>query len=202
MEFVSTSPIVWQTIDVDVGNPETSSIQDIERAVAGVADELSAPMDLFDGTPVTMRNPEWGIAAYVCRWRLTGNGPAYETLSRDEGAVAALERRLRDALSSRDPVIWTESVRNDVGPEVPDIEELRNNDRVVNEFLTMLEERSWEDLRDEVRDTGVVGVAWESIDDHEETKTDELALTDGKLDELIDRAQQRALEELALRRTS
>ena len=202
IEFVSTSPIVWQTIDVDVGNSETSSIQDIERAVTGIANELSAPMDLFDGTPVTMRDPNWGIDAYVCRWRLTGNGPAYETLSRDEDAASALERRLRDTLSSRNPVIWTESVRNEMGPEIPDTEELRTDDRVVDEFLTMLEERNREDLRDEVRDSGVVGVAWEPVDDHEETKPDELPLTDSKLDELIERAQQRALEELALGRTS
>jgi DNA repair exonuclease SbcCD nuclease subunit len=202
MEFVPTSPVVWKTATVDVGDPDTSSIPDIQRAVTSVADDLSATMDTFDGTPVSVRQPEWGVEAYVCRWRLTGNGPAHETLSRDEDAVSELERRLRDELSSRDPVVWTESVRDETGPEIPDVTELRSDDQVVDEVLTMFEETDQETLRDQFRDTDIVGIAWEPVEDHEETQPDELPLTDEKLDSLIERARQRVLEELALRRAN
>lgn len=200
MEFVPTSPVVWQTVDVDITDGEMTSIPDIMRAIAQTADKLSAPMDAFDGSPVTVRNPEWGIDAYVCRWRLTGNGPAHETLSRDENTVFELERRLRNDLSSREPVIWTESVRDETGPEIPDIEELRPEDRVIDEVLTMFEEHDREIQRKRIRDDGIVGNAWESVDDHENTQPDELPLTNDRLDDLIDRAQQRVFEELALRR--
>jgi len=200
IEFVPTSPVVWQTVEVDVGDEDIASIPDIERRIEQTLEDFSVPTDLFDGTNVTLRDPDWGIDGYVCRWELTGNGPVHETLSNDEDALHELTRRLRDALTSRKPFVWTEAVRNSTGPTIPSIDELRGDDRVIDEYLSLVDELDGEEARERFRDE--VGMAWESVDDHEDGRPDELPLTDDRLDELIERAQDRVLEELALRRAT
>ena len=201
MEFVPTSPVVWRTVDVDVSGLDSPTVADIKHEVIDAADGI-APPDPFEGTPVGVRETDStrSIESYICRWRLTGNGSAHETLSRDEEVLATLEGQLRDDLSGRKPGIWTESVRDETGPAIPDIDELRDEDRVIDGTLTMFEEYDRETLRERFADTDVVGLAWESTTDHEAIEPDELALTDEKIDELIERAQQRVLEELALGR--
>jgi exonuclease SbcD len=200
IEFVPTSPVVWQTVEVDVGDEDISSIPDIERRIEQKLEDFTVPTDLFDGTNVRIRDPDWGIDGYVCRWELTGNGPVHETLSNDEDALHELTRRLRDGLTSRKPFVWTEAVRNSTGPPIPSIDELRGDDRVIDEYLSLVDELDGEGAREHFRDE--VGMAWESVDDHEDGRPDELPLTDDRLDELIERAQERVLEELALRRAT
>jgi len=200
IEFVPTSPVVWQTVEVDVGDEDIASIPDIERRIEQTLEDFSVPTDLFDGTSVALRDPDWGIDGYVCRWELTGNGPVHETLSNDEDALHELTRRLRDGLTSRKPFVWTEAVRNSTGPPIPFIDELRGDDRVIDEYLSLVDEFDGEEARERFRDE--VGMAWESVDDHEDGRPDELPLTEDRLDELIERAQERVLEELALRRAT
>jgi len=200
IEFVPTSPVVWQTVEVDVGDEDIASIPDIERRIEQTLEDFSVPTDLFDGTSVALRDPDWGIDGYVCRWELTGNGPVHETLSNDEDALHELTRRLRDGLTSRKPFVWTEAVRNSTGPPIPSIDELRGDDRVIDEYLSLVDEFDGEEARERFREK--VGMAWESVDDHEDGRPDELPLTDDRLDELIERAQERVLEELALRRAT
>jgi len=198
IEFVPTSPVVWQTVEVDVSGEAVSSIPDIERVVDAAVDDLSAPTDLFDGSDVAVRDPEWGIEGHICRWRLTGNGPAHQTLSRDEESVTELTRRLRQQLMSRRTFVWTEAVRDATGPPVPSVQELQGEDPVIDEFLGLMDEIAEEDSEEAFQD--VLGMAWEPVDDHEESRPDQLPLTQERLTELVDRAQQRVFEELALRR--
>ena len=200
IEFVPTSPVVWQTVEVDVGDENISSIPDIERRIEQTLEEFSAPTDIFDGTSVTVRDPDWGIDGYVCRWKLTGNGPVHETLSSDDEAIHELTRRLQDRLTSRRPFIWTEVVRDETGPPIPSVDELRGNDRVIDEYLAFVDELEKEDVRELYREK--VGIVWETVEDHEEGRPDELPLTDERLDDLIERARERVLEELARRRAT
>ncbi|WP_248516296.1 metallophosphoesterase family protein [Salinarchaeum laminariae] len=176
IEFIPTSPVVWQTVTVDVGDEGVSSIPDLKRRLEHVIDDLSTPMDRFDGTSVSIRDPEWGVDGFVCRWTLTGNGPAHETLSQDDEAIQELTRRAREQFSSRQPFVWTEAIRDETGPPVPPIDELRDSDRVIEEFLSVSEEFDGEASRAVFRET--VGEAWEPVDDHEEIRADELPLTE------------------------
>lgn len=193
IEFVPTSPVVWQTVEVDVSGEDVESIPDLQRAVERAVDDLSAPTDLFDSSDVTVRDPAWGIDGYICRWRLTGNGPAHETLSRDGEAIHELTRRLRQQLTSRKTFIWTEAVRETTGPPVPSLDELEE-DPVIDEFLDLMDEFEVDEMKD------VLGKAWEPVGDHEETQPDQLPLTDERLNDLVDEAEQRVIEELAIRR--
>ncbi len=83
IEFVPTSPVVWQTREVDVGGEEVQSIPELQRVIERTAGELADPTDLFASAAVTVRDPAWDIEGYICRCRLTGNGPAHELLSAD-----------------------------------------------------------------------------------------------------------------------
>jgi DNA repair exonuclease SbcCD nuclease subunit len=198
IEFVPTSPVVWQTVDVDVSSEDVESIPDLQRVVERAADDLSAPTDLFENLDVAVRDPAWGVDGYICRWRLTGNGPAHETLSRDEEAIHELTRRLRQQLMSRKTFIWTEAVRETTGPPVPSLDELDGEDPVIDEFLGLVDEFEGDELKDVLG--GTIGKAWEPVEDHEETQPDRLPLTDERLGDLVDQAEQRVIEELAIRR--
>ena len=198
VEFVPTSPVVWQTVEVDVSSEDVKSIPDLQRVVERIADDLSAPTSLFDSSDVNVRDPEWGIDGYICRWRLTGNGPAHETLSRDGEAIHELTRRLRQQLMSRKPFIWTEAVRETTGPPVPSLDELEGEDPVIDEFLDYRDESEVDEMKDVLGE--VIGKAWEPVEDHEETQPDQLSLTNERLTDLVDQAEQRVIEELAIRR--
>lgn len=202
VEFVPTSPVVWRTVEVDVGGEDVASIPDVERAVERAADALSASIDPFDGADVAVRDHEWGIEGYVCRWRLTGNGPAHQTLAGDEDAIRELTKRLRRRLASREPFVWTDAVRDATGPPVPAVDELRGDDPVIDEFLDLVDgeaEEPTEETMDACR--AVTGEVWKPVDDHEETQPDRLPLTEERLADLVDRARRRVFEELAVRRT-
>lgn len=198
IEFVPTSPVVWRTVDVDVSGADVASIPDLRRTVERAAEDLSAPTDRFDGTDVTVRDPEWGVDGYVCRWRLTGNGPAHETLTRDGEAIHELTRRLREQLTSRTPFVWTEAVRETTGPPVPSLDDLEGADPVVDEFLDLADEFGAAEAGADLE--SIVGQAWGPVEDHEETRPDRLPLTEERLDDLVDRAERRVVEELARRR--
>lgn len=174
------------------------SIPDIQREVERAADDLCAPADLFDRSDVTVRDPEWGIDGYVCRWRLTGNGPVHETLTTDEAAIDELTRRLRQELMSRKPFVWTEAVRETTGPPVPPRAELQGADPVIDTFLDLAAEFEASETKGALGEA--VGKAWEPVADHEDAQPDRLPLTDERLADLVDRAQRRVIEELALRR--
>lgn len=198
--FVPTSPVVWQTVSVDVGDEDVSSLPDIERRIEQTVDEFAPQTDLFDEAGVTVRDVDWDIDGYVCRWELTGNGPVHDTLAGDEEALHELTRRLRDGLHSRQPFVWTEAVRDATGPPIPSIDELQGEDRVIDEYLALVDDLGREEARELFRSE--VGTAWEQVADHEDGRPDALPLTDERLDELIERAQERVLEELALRRAT
>lgn len=99
---------------------------------------------------------------------------------------------------SRRTFVWTEAVRDATGPPVPSVEELQGEDPVIDEFLALMGEIGEEESEEAFRD--VLGMAWEPVDDHEESRPDQLPLTQERLSGLVDRAQQRVFEELALRR--
>ena len=200
IEFVPASPVVWRTIEVDVGGEDIGSITDIKRRIEQTADDISTRTNLFNGTSVTVRDVDWKVDGYVCRWKLTGNGPIYETLTNDDKAIQELTDRLRDSLTSRQPFIWTETVRDETGPPIPPIDDLKGDDRVIDEYLNLVDEFDKEEAKARYREE--VGMVWESVEDHEDGQPNELSLTDDRLDDLIERAQERVLEELARRRAT
>jgi hypothetical protein len=71
---------------------------------------------------------------------------------------------------------------------------------VIDEYLSLIDELGDEEAKEQYREE--VGMVWESVEDHEDGQPDELPLTDDRLEDLIERAQDRVLEELARRRAA
>lgn len=203
LEFVPTSPIVWQTAEISLASTEdgVTTLDDIEALVAKHVGSLTetGPVDAVDHS-IPVRDGDWRPDGYVCRWELTGRGPAHEMLAADEEALDRLETRLRESFTDRDPFIWTESVVDVTGPPLPDVDELRGQDIVVDEFFALRDDLETDpEMRATLRDE--VGEIWEAVDDPEDTSADTLALTDEKFDELVERAERRVLDELVRRRS-
>lgn len=202
LEFVPTSPIVWQDIVLSTDDAEESlsTLDDIQRYIETVAADLSPILDdLADELSIPVRKAEWNPAGHVCRWRLTGRGDPHSLFEEDEAVFERLEERLRDALSFRDPFIWTESIQDRTSPGLPDVDTLRGDDDVIDAFddlrTTVQDDAALrQDLRDEA------GWIWDDVDDHEDGDENRLALTDDKFEELLDRAEQTVLDELLTRR--
>lgn len=200
IEFVPTSPLVWQTVDIPIDADDTiDGVEDLIDIAESRADTAREDMNVS----VPVRDGVWEPTGYVFRWRLTGRHKFYERFE-EEGneTISALERRLRERLSRRDPFVWTESVENRLGPPLPDATELEGKDRVVDEFLELrMQLRDDEEFRNQLRgNKDGIGVVWDSVDDPEEGKDTRLDLTEEKKDELITRAEQAVLDELAKRR--
>lgn len=202
LEFVPTSPIVWKRAEISIESAETdvTTLDDLEALVAehvAAKGEIDPTTDVDHSIPV--RETDWHPDGYVYRWELTGRGPAHETLSADEEALDSLVSRLRERFADREPFVWTESAVDLTGPSIPDVAELRGQDSVVDEFVALREDLAAnEEIRADLRDD--VGQVWEPAEDPEDTSADTLALTDEKFDELVERAEQRVLEQLVRRR--
>lgn len=208
VEFVPTGPIVWRQPDVSIdgdGDDRVETLDDvhgrIDDVAAGLRDDGAVAEE---SVPMPVRDAGWRPDGYVCRWHLNGRGPAHEALSADEDAPKRLESRLRDRASPESPFVWTESVVDRTGPPIPDVAELRDDDRVVAEFLALADELEGDDeAREAMRnatDYDNSKNVWEAVDDPEDVPDDRLALTEEKLSELIERAERRVLDELARRR--
>lgn len=197
--FVPTSPVIWQSVQVDVGSPDIETLDDLERHLIEYCHETDWTAIEPPTEAMTLFDTEWTIDGVVCRWELVGDGPVHEPLTTDEEAIHELTRRLREQLPAQEPIVWTESIRDRTRPPVPPITELAGEDRVVDEFLALEDTFHSEETKAAFRDDA--GNAWTVVNDHEEGAPDELSLTDEKLTELIDRATQQVRTELARRRT-
>jgi exonuclease SbcD len=208
IEFVPTSPIVWRRVDVPIDTDDSMTIEtldDLHDRIEDVADTLTIECtDIEEALAVPVRDDGWEPDGYVCRWQLTGRGPAHEQLTSNEEVLDRLETRLQNTIGKWHPFVWTESVEDRTGPPLPDIDDLRGEDRILDEFFMLIEAlEDDEHARDEMRDVTHYRNSknvWERIDDREEARDDRLALTESKLTDLIDRAEQAVLDELVRRR--
>lgn len=207
VEFVPTSPIVWQRINVDVGevtlddDQPLRNLTDLESYVDDLAiDVRTANYDSFlSKHDLPVAEVDWEPEGIVCRWELSGRAELHEVL--DEEATDVLAERLRDRLAGGSPFVWTEAVRDRTAAPLPDVEVLVEEDEVIGELVSLADEMRVDDeARDDLR--SVTGEVWEWVDDpdREETPADRFALDPDRLDDLLDRAVTQAIDELAAQR--
>lgn len=208
IEFVPTSPLVWRRVTVDVetaasaADESLKNLTDLEGYLADRALELQAvDAEHLVDHDIRLADNDWEPDGFVYRWELTGRGEIAAVLDDDPEATETLAERLRSRLDGTAPLLWTESVRDRTGPAIPAPETLAENDDVIAELLSLTEELATDpDEREQFREKA--GEVWEPVmsSDREETAPDRLALSEARLDDLVDRAREIALEELAVRR--
>lgn len=208
VEFVPTSPVVWQRIEVDIGGATTvdgKSIGTLGELANHLVDRCQAvrEADYSELTPdefdLPVADVDWEPASVVYRIEVGGRGDVHEQL--DPEATDWLADQLRDRLPSGTPAVWIESVRDRSSPPLPDDETLRADDETIDELHGLVDDlRTSERVRVDLREeTGAVW-EWTPPEQAEDLGADRIALDDDKLDELIDRALRRATDRLALER--
>lgn len=203
--YVPTSSILWTAIDLDIGNIE----EEHDDAITNLTDLEGALIDR--GRALAAREPTsfiehefsvyphgWEIDGLVARWTLTGRGEAATFLSESTEETVYLVEELRTALATDDPFVWTEEIRDRTEPPLPDRETLVAEDALIAEFVDLVEEfRDNREARAELRE--VAGGTWEYVEDpdREEVRDTRIALTEERLDALIDAATESAISRLA-----
>jgi exonuclease SbcD len=210
LEFVPTSPVIWleQDVSIEADTVEEfnlTTINGIQRYIESIARELDPGYSaLGERLGIDVRRPDWTPEGYVIRWTLSGNGETHSLLSNDEPVRDQLAKRLRESLASGTPFVYTDSIEDRTGPPLPSIDELRESDRVVDEFFVLMNDLEEDSeartaMRDQL-DYDKNRNVWQLVEDPEEVNDDKLALTDEKLDELIDRAEELVMNELVRQR--
>lgn len=205
VEFVPTSPIVWHEHEIDIGDVAADqtlrNISDAETYIDDRALDLRntelSDLVTFEGIPIA--DVDWDPDGFVCRWTFTGRGDLHDVL--DSEATSVLAERLRNRLGDGQPFVWTEAVRDRTGVPIPDIETLADDDEVIGELHALVSDlRDDPAIRDDLRTK--TGDVWEWVDDpdREDMPPDRQALDDERLDDLIDRALQTAVDCLAVQR--
>lgn len=203
LEFVSTSPVIWQvrTVNIEEGDDDVENVSDIEELLSSDAEAIqTTPEDEhIPDLGVEALETEWKPEGFVCRWELHGRGPIHEIFQEEDEIEIFIAERLRRKFGRVTPFIWTESVKNRLGPPLPDLDYLRENDPVIGEFYNIVEEPGDDlNVRQEIREEA--GEIWFEPEDPEDDRETHLPLTEEKLDELIERAEARVIEELIERR--
>lgn len=207
IEFVPTSRIVWQEITVDIGTATTDDgnpLRNLGDAEAHLDERMfdlrtADPETLTDDLSIPVADTHWQPDGFVCRWTLTDRGELFEAL--DEEATDVLANRLRNRSSGDSSFVWTESVRDQTAPPLPELNELVEADEIIGELVELTEElRDDESVRADLRaKTGEVW-EWRTDEEHEDIPEDRVALDENRLDDLIDRAVTQAINDLAARR--
>lgn len=212
IEFVPTSPIVWQEVTVDVGEDSSNgaradggvrtveTLTDLQDRLVDELYEYELDIEAAAASlPFDVRTEGWEPEGYVCRWELTGQGPIHDVLSEDDEALELVLGRLREEATDPQPFVWSESVRDRTRKQLPNVDDVWEDDEVFQELAGVLDElRSDPEMREVLEKKA--GRVWYVPEDHEEEKPTELPLTDEKLEELLDRAEAKVVDELLVRR--
>ena len=209
VEFVPTSTVVWQSIEIDVSQFDSegsregiANLTDLERLLIDEGVELQdRDVDEFPAHDAPITDTDWEPEGIVCRWILTGRGEVHEVLADAEEGPTLLAERVREQLGNDSPFVWTESVRDRTKPPLPGREQLIEENEVIAKFLELVEElREDPEAREELR--GEAGNAWVKVDDPDRVSTplDRVPLTSERFDELIDEATEIAVTRIAASR--
>ena len=204
LEFVPTGQVVWQEQEVAIG-VATETGSEPPDSVAALRERIEA--QLFDLEPglsdvtleLPVRDSDWEPVGVMCRWVLTGRGPAHDLLTADEETLEIIRSELRTQYDQRSPYVWTEAIRARTGPPLPPLEDIQD-DPIYERFQeTVAEIRADPDLHDQLleEEMGTVCVRDDGTEDERPTR---LELTDADMDRMIDRAAELVLDELRARR--
>lgn len=211
IEFVPTSQVIWQERRVDVSSESASeyaltTLDGIQRFIEAEQPDPDPRYDSLESRlGLAVRRPERDPAGFVVRWVLTGRGGGSDFLAdSEEPLLPRIAARLRESMGSNAPFVYTDSVEDRTGPPLPSVEDLRETDRVVDEFFDLIEDIDDDpDVREQMRmsiDYEKSRNVWQLVEDPEEADDDRLALTEPRLDDLVERAQEHLLDELVRRR--
>lgn len=201
LEFVPTGQVIWQeetvSIETDDEDPPTQ-VPEIRGLLEEQIDEIAIP-DSPRGIDVPVRTDNWSPSGVMCRWILTGRGPAHETLASDEDVIDILRNDLRSEYDRRSPFVWAADVRDRTGSQLPPLEELRD-DPVFERFEQLVAEvQASDEIREDLVDS-MMGSVIEWDDGSEEEQPTRFRIRESDMDRMITGAADLVADELRKRR--
>jgi len=197
LEFIPVSPISWREQKMDIEENDFQNLTDIEDEASSVAKNSEPDFEKIESQGLSVKTDDFDLEGFIYRWSIQGRGKVHSQLE-DEESIEILRDNLRDKSFSFRPFVWTEEVKDRSRPQLPDIDDVEENEVIqgFEELINEIEEDS--EVKRELKNKS--GKIWKETDDEENVKEERLALTDEKLDELVERAEEKLKDEL-LRRT-
>lgn len=197
LEFIPVSPISWREQKIDIEENNLQNLTDIEGKASNIAKNSEADFEKIEGQGLHVKNNSFDLEGFIYRWKMKGRGEVHSQLE-DNDSVEVLRDNLRDKSFSFRPFVWTEEIKNRSRPQLPEIDDIEENEviRGFEDLISEFEEDS--EINQELKNA--TGKIWKETDDEANIKEKRLALTDEKLDELVERAEEKLKDEL-LRRT-
>ncbi|HHT66378.1 MAG TPA: DNA repair exonuclease [Clostridiales bacterium] len=206
MEYRVTSPIVYQSLSIDIGCPQlqdADSLDDLEDYMLSHARDLLRQDpdriiqdDQLEEHPLTNIADNAELKGCLIRWEIAGRGRLHHILQNDrQGSEQVLCQILRDMLGAQQPFIWTDLVQirtaNPVNADV--LKQYPVLGQLLEGVLHSIEED------DHLRESLVseLGQAWTTAFHHEEQEEERLPLDEETLKKIIEDAKQLLLEGLA-----
>ena len=139
IQFIPTSPVVYKKIEVDISEMDQplrnlSDLQEIllEKAEKQQNNNFTEEIDFYgiDKENVVI-DGKASIKGIIIRWVITGHGPIHEQVSSNQDEA---EEDLRNFLNSHlaapgiTPFVWSHSVQLRTSKELPELEELKENE--------------------------------------------------------------------------
>jgi DNA repair exonuclease SbcCD nuclease subunit len=121
IQFCPVDAVRWFRINVSIDSIDT--VDKLERAIWKSIQEL-------------MENHS-GSRAVVLRVSITGNGPLYNELQKDNAVLDLLDRT-RDAFASEDPFVWVQEIEADCRPEI-DLNKLKQQGNFLSQVIKIAE---------------------------------------------------------------
>jgi DNA repair exonuclease SbcCD nuclease subunit len=197
VEFVPVSSICWREHEIDLEEGEYSKKHHIKSEIEEKVDGLEADFEKIEDKGLSVKYDGFELNQFIYRWFLKGRTEAHDRL-KEENTAELLKQDLRNKLSSFKPLVWTEEVKIQTRPSLPNVGDIEDND-VIDGFEELVEQSESEpDFKEDLKSEA--GKVWKETDNKESVREKELALTNHKLNELIDRAEKRLKDEL-LKRT-
>ncbi len=196
IKFIPLSEVIWKKINLDIEESEIDikNISDLEKLILSKAEQILMQIELPSGIESYTHNINEGIKGFVVQWDINGRGEIYSMLRDkvDETSEYLIES-LNERLLAGNKFVLTKAVNINIGKKIKDLDNLKDQNAVFKEISAFSKEvPNKEVLREELIKR--LGSIWEVNEEYEDFNVKKLQLNDELLKEIINQAEQLAVD--------
>jgi DNA repair exonuclease SbcCD nuclease subunit len=199
IDFLETSEVIWKNMEIILrqGGEETiNNISDLESFICEEFERLiiNSPIPSEE---INIASADHNTAkGYVVKLSINGRSELYHMLNdRDDEVSQYLLESLNNRFSSRKHFIYVDSMEINVGRPIENLEELKLKNSTLKEIST-LAKMFVEDSEIKADIIKRLGSIWELNENYEDLNIKKLQLSEDLFTQIIQQAEQLAIEEL------
>jgi DNA repair exonuclease SbcCD nuclease subunit len=202
IDFLETSEVIWKKVEISLrqGGEETiSNISDLESFICEEFERLIINSHI-PSEKIKIVNTDTNTAeGYAVKLSINGRSELYNMLNdRDDEVSQYLLESLNNRFISRKPFIYIDSMEINVGRPIENLEELKLKNSTLKE-ISMLAKFCVEDSEIKADVIKRLGSIWELNENYEDLNIKKLQLSEDLFTQIIQQAEQLAIEELLQR---